>query len=69
MTENTTTETLTQDEMRKIIETVFKRAQTDAEFRKLCLDSPGEAIYQISGKRLPVGATLSFTEPQNPQAT
>jgi hypothetical protein len=66
MTEDSTAEIITPGEMKKVMEAVFKRAQTDAEFRNLCLESPREAIYQLSGKRLPADATLSFSEPTKP---
>jgi hypothetical protein len=64
MTEDNAEEIITPDEMKKVMGVVFKRAQTDAEFRKLCLESPAEAIHQISGKRLPENATLNFIEPE-----
>jgi len=69
MTEDNTAEIITPDEMKKVMGAVFKRAQTDAEFRKLCLENPAEAIYQISGKRLPANATLGFTEPEKSKDT
>lgn len=55
-------EIITEEEMKKALASVFKRAQTDVEFRRLCLDNPGGAIFQVTGKRLPEGAALSFAE-------
>lgn len=57
-------EIITEVEMPKALATLFKRAQTDADFRNLCLQNPGEAIYEITGKRLPEGSTLSFANPE-----
>jgi hypothetical protein len=44
--------------------TLFKRAQTDPAFRDLCLQNPNQAIFEITGKRLPEGSTLSFADPK-----
>ncbi len=55
---------ITEAEMPKALATVFKRVQTDAAFRNLCLQNPGEAIFEITGKRLPEGSTLSFADPE-----
>ena len=67
MSEETTVGIISPGELEKAMLAVFKLAQTDAGFRKLCMESPGDAIYQIAGKRLPAGATLSFTEPEKPE--
>jgi hypothetical protein len=56
-------EIITEVEMPKALATLFKRVQTDADFRNLCLQNPSEAIYEITGKRLPEGSTLCFTNP------
>ena len=56
-------EDITEEELKEALAAVFKRAQTDAEFRALCLANPAEAIYEITGKRLPEGSQLSFAEP------
>jgi hypothetical protein len=55
---------ITEAEMPNALATLFKRAQTDADFRNLCLQSPDEAIFEITGKRLPEGSTLSFADPE-----
>ncbi|VAZ73863.1 MULTISPECIES: hypothetical protein [Mycobacterium] len=54
--------TLTEDELRSAVRQVFKRAQTDWEFRQLCLSDPAAAIREISGKSLPSGFALQFTD-------
>ena len=64
MPEDKETEELSPEEMKKVLAAVFKRAQTDAEFRALCLENPAEAVFEVSGKRLPEGSTLSFAEPE-----
>ncbi|MGP0058659.1 MAG: hypothetical protein ACLPID_05160 [Beijerinckiaceae bacterium] len=53
---------LTDPEITKAVQKVFKRCQTDMEFRRLCLTDPAAAIEEVSGKRLPPNVTLRFTE-------
>jgi hypothetical protein len=50
-----------EDELKKAIPELFKRAQVSNEFRQLCLENPGAAVLEVTGKRLPDGATLSFS--------
>jgi len=57
-------EIITEAEMPKALAALFKRVQTDADFRNLCLQNPKEAIFEITGKRLPEGSTLSFANPE-----
>lgn len=57
-------EIITEAEMPQALAALFKRVQTDAEFRTLCLQNPAEAVFVISGKRLPEGSTLSFADPE-----
>ncbi len=54
-------EILTQDEIKKAVQKIFKRSQTDWEFRKLCLSDPAEAIREVTGKSLPKGFQLQFS--------
>lgn len=56
---------ITEAEMPNALSTLFKRVQTDADFRDLCLQNPGQAIFEITGKRLPEGSTLSFANPES----
>ena len=55
-------EIITEAEMPMALTALFKRVQTDADFRNLCLQNPGQAIFEITGKRLPAGSTLSFAD-------
>ncbi len=48
--------------MQKALATVFKRSQTDVEFRNLCLNDPEQAIYEITGKKLPARSAIQFQE-------
>ena len=59
---NDSTNILTEEEIKAAIREVFKRCQTDWEFRKLCLKDPPAAIREISGKLLPEGFNLQFKE-------
>ena len=56
-------EILTQEEIQRAVQRIFKLAQTDVEFRVLCLNDPAEAIRQITGKSLPPGVDIQFREP------
>lgn len=58
-------EIITEAEMPKALAILFKRVQTDLDFRNLCLQNPGEAIFEITGKRLPEGSTLSFANAED----
>lgn len=55
-------EDLTDAEITKAVPKVFKRCQTDMEFRQLCLSDPAAAIEEVSGKRLPSNVVLRFAE-------
>jgi len=56
------TEVLTEEELKEALKSLFKRSQTNMEFRKLCLSDPAEAIHRITGKALPEGFKLKFLE-------
>ena len=58
-------EEITEAEMKKALAAVFKRSQTDFAFREICLKDPAEAIFQVSGKRLPEGSNVQFAEPED----
>ncbi len=62
MTENQELEELTEKELKKTLAALFKRSQTDEEFRILCVKNPEEAIIEISGKRLPKGKKIKFVD-------
>ena len=56
------TEILTEDELRRAVQKIFKLSQTDPEFRTLCLSNPNEAIHRITGKAVPGGIKLKFLD-------
>ena len=60
---------ITSQEAEQAIEKIVKRAQTDSEFRQLCLDSPNTAAQKASGKDIPEGFTLRFVENQGADMT
>jgi len=53
-----------EDELKKAIPEIFKRAQVSSDFRQLCLENPGKAVFEVTGKTLPEGSTLSFSDDQ-----
>ena len=55
---------LTEEELREAVAKIFKRSQTDLEFRKLCLSNPSEAVLKVCGKPLPEGVKIKFLEPE-----
>ncbi len=52
---------ITDPEMKKAIETLFRRSQIDRAFRELCLCDPAAALEAVSGIRLE-GQTIRFVE-------
>jgi hypothetical protein len=56
------TEILTEDELRRAVQRIFKLSQTDPKFRTLCLSNPNEAIHWITGKAVPGGIKLQFLD-------
>lgn len=66
MSDDEELEELTKEELeKKVLPSLFKRSQTDAEFRELCVKSPEEAVIEISGKKPPVGKKLQFIEQED----
>ena len=61
--------TLTSQEAEQAIEQIVKRAQTDTEFRQLCLNDPNAAAIEATGKNIPEGFTLRFVENQGADLT
>ncbi|MBW4534285.1 MAG: NHLP leader peptide family RiPP precursor [Pleurocapsa minor HA4230-MV1] len=53
---------ITQQEAEQAIERIIKRAQTDSEFRQLCLDNPNCAAQEATGKEIPPGYVLKFVD-------
>ena len=52
----------TQDEVNKAIELIGKKASTDADFRKLALTNPNEAVKKVMNKDVPSGYKLKIIE-------
>jgi hypothetical protein len=52
----------TQQEVDKAIELVGKKASIDADFRKLALTNPNEAIKKVMNKEVPSGFKLKIIE-------
>ena len=61
--------TLTSLEAEQAIEQIVKRAQTDIQFRQLCLDNPNSAAQEVTGKDIPEGFALRFVENQGADLT
>ena len=58
-----------QEEAAQVVEQIIKRAQTDSEFRQLCLDNPNAAAQEVSGREVPEGYNLRFVENQGADLT
>jgi hypothetical protein len=55
-------ESLSQEELQRALREVFRRSQTDADFRALCVSNPHEALRLITGKAVPPDTTIRFVE-------
>jgi hypothetical protein len=55
-------EILTEEELKRAVQKIFKLSQMDPEFRALCLSSPDEAIHRITGKTVPDGTRIRFLD-------
>ena len=55
-------ETLTEEELKRAVQKIFKLSQTDPEFRALCLSNPNEAIQRITGKAVPPDIKIQFLD-------
>ena len=53
---------ITENELKHWLPEIFRRAQGSNEFRQLCVKSPCQAVFKVSGKNLPEGAKLSFLD-------
>ena len=60
---------ITSSEAEQAIERIVKRAQTDIQFRQLCLDNPNYAALEVTGNNIPEGFTLRFVENQGADLT
>jgi len=54
---------LTEEELNRAVQKVFKLSQTDPEFRTLCISDPNEAIRLITGKAVPPDTKIRFLDP------
>jgi len=61
VSEITKPEVIVENELKRALKIIFQRAQVDSEFRQLCIENPGKAVYEVTGKTLPDGAKLSFS--------
>jgi hypothetical protein len=55
-------EILTEEELKRAVQKIFKLSQTDPEFRTLCLSNPNEAIHRITGKVVPDDVKIQFLD-------
>ena len=53
---------ITENELKRWLPEIFRRSQISNEFRQLCVKSPCQAVFKVSGKNLPEGAKLSFLD-------
>jgi hypothetical protein len=61
-------EVLTEEELKRAVQKIFKLSQTDPEFRALCLADPNEAIRRITGKAVPPDVQMQFLDPASDEA-
>jgi hypothetical protein len=57
------------EEIEQILQEMVRRAQSDREFRQLCLNDPNTAAKQINGKGLPEEFALRFVENRDADLT
>jgi hypothetical protein len=53
---------LTEEELKRAVQKIFRLSQTDPEFRAICLSNPGEAIRRITGKTAAPGVRIQFLD-------
>jgi hypothetical protein len=61
-------EILTEEELNRAVQKIFKLSQTDAKFRTLCLSDPNEAIHRITGKAVPLHIKIQFLDSDSDEA-
>jgi hypothetical protein len=61
-------EILTEQELQRAVQKIFKLSQTDPTFRTLCLSNPNEAIRRITGKAVPPGIKIQFLDSASDEA-
>lgn len=55
-------EVLTEEELKRAVQKIFRLSQTDPEFRAICLSNPNEAIQRITGKSVAPGVKIQFLD-------
>ena len=58
---------LTEEELKRAVQKIFKLSQTDPAFRALCLTNPKEAIRRITGKAVPPDVKIQFVDSASDQ--
>jgi hypothetical protein len=58
---------LTEEELKRAVQKMFKLSQTDPAFRALCLTNPNEAIQRITGKAVPPDVKIQFLDSASDQ--
>ena len=58
---------LTEEELKRAVQKIFKLSQTDPAFRALCLTNPNEAIQRITGKAVPPDVKIQFLDSASDQ--
>ncbi|MGQ0683060.1 hypothetical protein [Bradyrhizobium sp.] len=53
---------MTEEELKRAVQRVFRLSQTDPEFRAICLSNPNEAIQRITGKTVAPGIRIQFLD-------
>jgi hypothetical protein len=53
---------LTEEELKRAVQKIFRLSQTDPEFRAICLNNPNEAIQRITGKTVAPGIKIQFLD-------
>lgn len=52
----------TSEEVQKTLDGIKERIKLDEEYKKFCLENPHLAIKELSGKNLPTGLQVNFSE-------
>jgi hypothetical protein len=58
---------LTEEELKRAVQKIFKLSQTDPAFRALCLSNPNEAIQRMTGKAVPPDVKIQFVDSASDQ--
>ena len=58
---------LTEEELKRAVQKIFKLSQTDPAFRALCLSDPNEAIQRMTGKAVPPDVKIQFLDSASDQ--